>query len=358
MDPTSVLGVTVAGNAVSGLLTALAAFAAAFLILWVVLRFILGNARRIAERSRTPAGLALIGVVQSIQLALIAMVSLWIALQFVTLSDAVARIVGAVFVIALVYLSVQGLQTFLVRIIQRFWLKEAYEAQNMTFLLGVLVRVILWTVGLLLILSNIGVNVTSLLASMGIGGIAVALAVQNILGDVFSSFSLYVDKPFKPGDFIVVGDAMGTVKRIGLKTTRVQALSGEEIIFSNNALTTSRVNNYKRMRTRRVEFRFGIALDTPPDAAAAVPGIVKDLILAQPRTEIERVHLKEIAPDALTIEAAYRVASDDYNVYMDIQQAVNLGILRVLREQGICLAVPQRQVRMEAPPGELRPPVV
>ena len=170
-------------------------------------------------------------------------------------------------------------------------------------MLGFVGRIVLWSVVLLMILDNLGVNITALVASLGIGGIAVALAVQNILGDIFASLSIALDRPFAIGDFIVVGDVLGTVEYIGLKTTRIRSLSGEQIVFSNADLLKSRIRNYKRMTERRVVFGFGVVYQTPHDKLERIPAMVREVIEAQPKTRFDRAHFKEYGDSALAFEA-------------------------------------------------------
>ncbi len=182
---------------------------------------------------------------------------------------------------------------------------------------------------MLLILQNAGVEVTALIASLGVGGVAVALALQSTLGDLFASLAIVLDKPFVLGDFIIVGDYMGTVENIGLKTTRIRSLSGEQIVFSNSDLLNSRVRNYKRMFERRVVFSFGVVYDTPPDTLSEIGAWVKEII--------EEPGQDPLRPSALsahsatfpsTFEVVYYVLNSDYNFYMDIQQAINIALFR------------------------------
>jgi len=208
--------------------------------------------------------------------------------------------------------------------------------------LGLMARTALWSLVLLLVLDSFGVNLSTLVAGVGVGGVAVALAVQNILGDIFASLSIALDKPFALGDFIIVDEVLGTVDRIGLKSTRIQSLSGEQIILANADLLKSRIRNFKRMRERRVLFTFAVTYQTAADALAALPGRLRDIIQAQPRTRFDRAHLREFGDSGLIFEVVYYVLDVDYNVYMDTQQAINLALLEALRAQGVGFAHPVR----------------
>jgi small-conductance mechanosensitive channel len=212
---------------------------------------------------------------------------------------------------------------------------------------GFILKLFLWSLVLLLGLDNLGIDVTALIAGLGIGGIAIALATQNILGDLFASLSIVIDKPFVLGDVIHVGEFIGMVEHIGLKTTRVRSLSGEQVIFSNTDLIQSRVRNYKRMRERRVVFRFGLVYHTPAEKLERIPEITRKIIERQPLTRFDRAHFRSFGDSALDFEAVYYVLDPDFNVHMDIQQAVNLGLVRSFQAENIEFAYPTRTVFLQ-----------
>lgn len=216
-------------------------------------------------------------------------------------------------------------------------------------ILGFIVRVLLWSIVLLMMLANLGFDITALVASLGIGGIAVALAVQNILGDVFASLAIALDKPVVIGDFIVVGDVLGTVERVGLKTTHLRSLSGEQIVIANADLLSSRIRNYKRMFERRVLFRFGVTYQTDPDRLAEIPRIVRRLVESDSLTRFDRAHLATFGESALEFEVVFHVLDPDYNRYMDVQQRINLGLIRELGAAGVEFALPARTVHIATP---------
>ncbi|OZI22978.1 mechanosensitive ion channel protein MscS [Bordetella genomosp. 7] len=213
-------------------------------------------------------------------------------------------------------------------------------------LMALLLRIVLWTIVVLAMLDNLGVNITALVASLGIGGVAVALAVQTILSDLFASISIGLDKPFEVGDFIVFGSVAGSIEHIGLKTTRIRSLGGEQIVCSNTELLKQTIQNYKRMQQRRIVFGFTLSYRTSPEDAAAVPDIVRRQIEASSDTRFDRAHFASFGESGLVFEAVYYVMSADYNRYMDIQQQINLGLLRELRDADIAIAVPERRVRV------------
>ena len=211
--------------------------------------------------------------------------------------------------------------------------------------------VIVWSAVLLLALDNLGVNVSALVAGFGIGGIAVALAAQNVLGDLFASLAIILDRPFEVGDFVIVGDYLGVVDKIGLKTTRVTSLGGEQIVFGNTDLLSARIRNYKRMQRRRVAFSIDVVHGTPTDRLRAIPDIAKQGVEAQQNTTFDRAHLKDILPTALRYEFVYYIGTNDYNVYKDVQQAINLHILTELEDRGIRLAHPTYTVHLDGKSG-------
>jgi small-conductance mechanosensitive channel len=219
-------------------------------------------------------------------------------------------------------------------------------------MMGFAARVLVWTFAFLIMLDQLEFDITALVAGLGIGGIAVALAVQNVLGDLLGSLAIVMDKPFVVGDEISVSGVQGTVERIGIKTTRVRALSGELIIFSNNDLLKSTIHNWQRMDERRVPFTVEVVQDTPPDVLERIPAMLKEAIESQPKTRFVRAHFKACGAYAFIFEAVYHVLSREYRVYMDVHQAVNLGIVRAFADHGIAFAYPTQTVlvRSEASP--------
>jgi small-conductance mechanosensitive channel len=212
-------------------------------------------------------------------------------------------------------------------------------------------RTLLWATVLLLTLSNMGVNITAFVASLGVGGIAVALAAQNILGDLFASVSIALDKPFEVGDFIVFGNVAGTVELVGVKTTRIRSLGGEQIVMSNTELLKQTVSNYKRLRERRIVFKFGVTYDTTPEQAEAVSAIVKRAVEAD-GVRFDRAHFKAFGDSSLDYEVVYIVLDPDYAVYMGHQQRINLALMRELAAHGIGFAFPTRTLHIATMPAE------
>lgn len=219
-------------------------------------------------------------------------------------------------------------------------------------------KLVIWTIVFLLSLANLGINISALIAGLGVGGIAVALALQGLLTDLFASLSIVMDKPFVIGDFVIVGEYMGNIEHIGLKTTRVRSLSGEQLIFSNNDMLNSRIRNYKRMEERRILFTIGVTYDTPSEKLERIPTMIREVVESQELTRFDRSHFKAFGDFALLFETVYYVLSADYNTYMDIQHAINLGIYRRFEDEAIEFAFPTQTLylRHESSPSEAPAP--
>ncbi len=211
----------------------------------------------------------------------------------------------------------------------------------------VIINVVIWMLGFVFLLDNFGYNITAFVTGLGIGGIAIALAAQNILGDLFNYFVIFFDRPFEVGDFIVIDQKLGTVESIGIKTSRIRSLSGEELIFANSDLTNSRIHNYKRMQKRRVLFSLGVTYQTTLENLKSIPDIIKDIITIQENADIDRVHFKAYGAFSLDFEIVYYILSSNYNQYMDIQQSINLSIFEEFANKGIEFAYPTQTVFVE-----------
>ncbi|HTE46409.1 MAG TPA: mechanosensitive ion channel domain-containing protein [Gemmatimonadaceae bacterium] len=216
--------------------------------------------------------------------------------------------------------------------------------------IGVGAKVILWALLLLTTLKSVfNVEITALITGLGVSGIAVALAVQNILGDLLAALAIVFDKPFDVGDAIGVDQISGTVEHIGLKTTRIRSTSGEQIIIGNGDLLKSRLRNYRRMHQRRVQFNLDVPFDTTPDVLARLPGIVEQIIAAQTPVKFDRCHVSSFVESAIRLETVYFVLDPDYKMYMDVQQAIYLELLRRFASEQVKFALPSRTVYHEGP---------
>ncbi len=284
------------------------------------------------------------------KLFFLAAVGLYATLRFAEVSDGVQTTIGRIaFILLLLQVAIWGnhLITVYIKRYRELKLEEDAGAVTTIQAVGFVGKLILYTVVLLLALDNLGIDVTALIASLGIGGIAIALAVQNILGDLFASLSIVLDKPFVVGDFLIVGDHMGSVERVGLKTTRLRSLSGEQLIFSNSDLLGSRIRNFRRMFERRIAFEVGVTYGTSKANLIEIPGIIQDAIEGQENTRFERSHFKTFGDSALIFETVYHVLVADYAVYMDIQQDINLKLVDAFSAKGIEFAFPTQTLHVE-----------
>jgi small-conductance mechanosensitive channel len=202
------------------------------------------------------------------------------------------------------------------------------------------IKIVITCIALIILLDNMGIKISALVAGLGIGGIAIAFASQAVLGDLFSFFVILFDRPFEIGDFIIVDDLMGTVENVGIKTTRVRSLGGEELIFSNTSLTNARVRNYKRMARRRVVFKLGVTYQTSLENIKEIPEIIKKIISSESEVLFDRAHFSSYGDFALIYEVVYNVLNSDYNKYMDVQQSINFKIKEEFDKRKIDFAYP------------------
>lgn len=266
-----------------------------------------------------------------------------------SISNIISKLIGIVILIQVAILASHAIGFWVKRYRQQ---KIEVNADAVTTVssVGFITKILLWTIILLIALDNLGINISALVAGLGIGGIAVALAVQNILGDLFASFSIFLDKPFVIGDFIIVDTYLGTIEHIGLKTTRVRSLSGEQLVFANADLLKSRIRNYKRMYERRVVFTLGVIYQTSYEKLKKIPEIIQDIIEKRTQTRFDRAHFKEYGPYSLNFEIVYWVESPNYNIYMNIQQKINLEIFQRFDDENIEFAYPSQSLYINKMP--------
>ena len=338
------------GNTLQTWLIALGVMCVAFLTLILIQKIILRRLSCLAKRTETQIDDLLLAVLSKTNLLFLFFVAVYIGSKFIVLQPNILKAGNKIFfvvvIIQIAFWVGRGI-SFVISVNVRNRMADNAASTNTISVLGFISKLLLWSIVLLLVLDNLGVNITSLVAGLGIGGIAIALAAQNILGDLFASLSIVIDKPFVVGDFIVVDQLKGTVEHIGLKTTRLRSLGGEQLIFSNNDLLKSRIQNFKRMVERRILFGFGVTYQTPAEKLPLINNILKEIILKQEKVRFDRVHFKEYGDSSLNYEVVYFVKSQNYNVYMDIQQAINLEMFRRFQEAGIEFAYPTRTLLVQ-----------
>ncbi|HLD60383.1 MAG TPA: mechanosensitive ion channel family protein [Candidatus Bilamarchaeaceae archaeon] len=333
-----------AGNLVKDYLIALLVFLLSFVLLKFFKYTILKKLGKISQKTKTKMDDVLVESINSIGWSFYVVLSLYVSLQFIVVPQIINLVLFYVMTVLFTYYAVKGIQHVIDygtnTMIEKRMEENKDEDTSMIDLLGKILKIVLWVLAALLILSNLGYDVTPMLAGLGIGGIAIAFALQNVLSDVFASFSIYFDKPFRLGDTILVGKDMGTVKKIGIKSTRITTLEGQEMIISNRELTETRIHNYKKMKKRRVVFNFGVTYETPTKKIEEIPEMVKDIMSKIELAELDRVHFNKFGDSALLFEVVYFVGTNKYNLYMDTQQKINIEIKKVFEKEKIEMAYP------------------
>lgn len=266
--------------------------------------------------------------------------------KYLTLSASVSRIFDVTGVILITIFSIRFLLSVIDYALQTFWFNRYHDETETKSFQGIVtvIKVLVWGVGITFMLDNLGFEISTVIAGLGIGGVAVALAAQTILGDLFNYFAIFFDRPFVVGDFIIVGDYLGAVEHIGIKTTRIRSLGGEQLVFSNTDLTNSRIRNYKRMEKRRVVFKLGVTYQTSLEQLKEIPVVITNIIKNVNDTVFDRAHFFSYGDFSLVFEVVYYILSSDYNKYMDIQQEINFAIKEEFEKKGIEFAYPTQTV--------------
>ncbi|HWC46955.1 MAG TPA: mechanosensitive ion channel family protein [Casimicrobiaceae bacterium] len=323
----------------------------AFLALLLVRFLLVGRLGTTARRTTTELDDILVEIVARTRPYFLAAVAIVVGSRFLILPSTTDRYFDAAFaLVLLVQCGLWGGTAVDLWIHRRADFRATHaDAASITTMraLGIAAKLVLWTIIFITALDKFGVNVTTLVTGLGIGGVAIALAVQNVLGDLFAALAIVFDKPFDVGDAIAVDQMSGTVERIGLKTTRIRSTSGEQIIISNSELLKSRIRNYKRQLDRRVVFTTDVTYDTKPDVVARIPAMIREVVTAQNPVRFDRSHFTQYLDSALRIETVYYVLDADYGRYLDIQQTINLELLRRFAAEEIQFAFPTRTIALE-----------
>jgi len=330
------------GNKIEVYLLAVGIFIGSFLVLLLLEKLLLARIKKLAEKTATPIDDFAIGVFRKTILPVLYIGALYFAIKPLKLAPAINN---AVVTLAVIVLTIQATRLFLavtLFVMDNIWIKEEDRKIGRRTPRGVLtvIKVVFWGIGIVFILGNLGFNISAVVAGLGIGGVAIALAAQAILGDLFNSFVIYFDKPFERGDFIIIDNYMGVIEHIGIKSTRIRSLGGEQLVFSNSDLTSNRIRNYKRMAQRRILFKVGVTYQTSLEQLKKIPGIVKKIIDNVKDVKYDRAHFKAFGDFSLDIEIVYYVFGGDYNKYMDIQQQINLALVEAFAKENIEFAYP------------------
>ena len=336
------------GNTVREYLTSAGVFVGVLFVLPIARAIILRRLKAFSERTANDLDDLLHDLLRRVVGPVVYLfTALYFGTLFLTLPESLGLLVQSLLVIVLAIKVAQVLQRLSAYGIRKWTEQTAKEdpasaamLKNVTWV----VQLMIWTATVLFIFDNLGINITAFVASLGIGGVAVALAAQSVLGDAFSSFAIFLDKPFQVGDFIIVGDLLGTVEQVGFKTTRIRSLGGEQLIFSNSDLTSSRIKNYKRMRERRIVFSIGVVYQTHVEQVKAISPMIKRVVEEHEYARFDRAHFKSFGDFALIYEVVFYVLRPDYNTYMDVQQSINVRLIEEFQKAGIEFAYPTQQL--------------
>lgn len=333
-------------NTVLDYATALLLFCICILAIYIIRKIIIHALAKWSQRTGAHLDKNLIKAVQRLLIPFLYFGSLYFAFKSLTLSLKVIKAADTITVIILTYIFIRLIISILNYFLNSYFRKQEQGIEKVKQLKGIstLISILIWGLGIIFLLDNLGFKVSTVITGLGIGGVAVALAAQTILRDLFSYFIIFFDRPFEIGDFITVGDKAGSVEYIGIKTTRLRALGGEQLVFSNADLTDSRIHNFKKMEKRRVVFQTGVVYQTTKQQLEEIPSIIKKIILEQKEVNFDRSHLSTFGDSSINFETVYFVNSSDYTKYMDIQQAINLKLFEEFEKRGIEFAYPTQTV--------------
>ena len=336
------------GNSVGSYIVMFLAFLVFLIALKLLQVGVIGYLRRLSKKTKTDIDDTLVEIIDVIKPPFYSFIAFYFSTFFITLSTLAQTTINALLLIWVIYQILLAVQVLIDYVVGKKFINDDKDegSQGVARFISGILKAVLWAIGLLVILSNLGVNVNSLIAGLGIGGLAIAFALQNILADLFSSFAIHMDKPFKVGDFIVVGDYKGVVKKIGIKTTRITALQGEEVVISNTELTSARVQNFKKLKERRVSFEIGVLYETSIDKVKEIPSIIENAVRSANLTRFDRSHFTTFADSALIFNTVYYVESDNYLEYATAQQLINIKIMEDFALKGIEFAYPTQKIYM------------
>ena len=351
MDITTILGLEVLGRTITDYAISFGLAVVALFVLGVIGALVRrGQSRHLQGETQAPRSLFLFRLVLRTLLPALRIGALYLATMLLDPSARVMIVLRIVVIILVTWYVVRLIDSSIDAAFSAYAEKRGESGTKRVRPLIAVINLLVWVIALVFLLDNLGVEISAIVAGLGIGGIAIALAAQALLGDLFSYFVIFFDRPFELGDFLIFDDILGTVEHIGLKTTHIRSLGGELIVVSNSVLTGSRLRNYKHMSERRIVFSFGVTYDTGSERLREIPAVVRSVVEAEAQTRFDRAHFKAYGASSLDFEVVYYVLSPDYNIYMDIQQRINLGIYEAFEERKIEFAFPTRTVYLPGSP--------
>ncbi len=327
------------------------------LLICALLIFLFGRIalRRIAalrDRSQSPYGDFVLAGIKRYLLPIAYFAAFYYCTRLLTLNDTLSKIVGTLSTLFAIVMGAMFLSSLAAYFFSKMSIGKGESGALAVKWLGRFAKGLVWVIALILFLDNIGIKITSLVTGLGIGGVAIAFAAQSALADVFCFFTIFFDKPFELGDFIIAGDHMGTVEHIGLKTTRLRALGGEQLVVSNADLTGSRIRNYKTMQQRRVVFSLGVTYDTPSEKLRKIPDLIQSIVEQTQEATFARTNFASFGAYSLNYEIVYYVLTADYDRYMQINEQINLAIKEGFEQLGVSFAFPTTSIQMQDKTGE------
>lgn len=343
-------------NTVQDYLTALGIIVGGILLLKMIKGIFLIRLKKWADGTASNIDNLIITAVEKFALPALNFFIVYLGINYLTLSEKTTQVVNVAVAVLITYFLLRLISTIALHGLQSYVRRQERGEEKIKQLGGIMLilNVVIWIIGIIFLFDNLGYNVGAVIAGLGIGGIAIALAAQNILGDLFNYFVIFFDRPFEIGDFIVLDDKLGTVEYIGIKTTRVKSLSGEQLILSNSDLTKSRVHNFKRMERRRIQFNITVTYPTSVENIREIPEIIKDAIRTTKGLTLDRAHFKGYVDSSLNFEAVFFVESPDFNLYMDLNQEMYLKIYEEFEKRNIAFAYPTRTIFLNASEKEIQ----
>ncbi|MFM1968985.1 MAG: hypothetical protein RL152_362 [Bacteroidota bacterium] len=339
------------GNTVGDYLISAAFIVIGFLVLRGIKNFVLTRLKKLVSKTESNLDDIALQVVEKFGIPILRVLVIYWAIELLVLRPKVEKWLNIAYGVVTLYFVVSFLLALVRRLLEAQVMKLENGETKLKQIGGIMVvlKILVWSIGLLALFSNLGYDVTTVLTGLGIGGIAIALAAQNILGDLFNYFVIFFDRPFEVGDFITVDDKKGTVEYIGIKTTRIRSITGEQLIISNSNLTSSRIHNFKRLESRRVVFSIGVVYGLPLEKLKMIPGIIKQIVEKSELVRFDRVHFNRYGDFSLDYEVVFFVDTPDYNTYMDILQQINFGIYEKFESEKIDFAFPTQTLIFNRP---------
>jgi small-conductance mechanosensitive channel len=339
------------GNTVGDYLISAAFIVIGFLVLRGIKNFVLTRLKKLVSKTESNIDDIALQVVEKFGIPILRILVIYWAIELLVLRPKVEKWLNIAYGVVTLYFVVSFLLALVRRLLEAQVMKLENGETKLKQIGGIMVvlKILVWSIGLLALFSNLGYDVTTVLTGLGIGGIAIALAAQNILGDLFNYFVIFFDRPFEVGDFITVDDKKGTVEYIGIKTTRIRSITGEQLIISNSNLTSSRIHNFKRLESRRVVFSIGVVYGLPLEKLKMIPGIIKQIVEKSELVRFDRVHFNRYGDFSLDYEVVFFVDTPDYNTYMDILQQINFGIYEKFESEKIDFAFPTQTLIFNRP---------